>query len=433
MHDNAFGAFCVRRYCFNLIFRIHVPPGKEFISLSIQVFFRRKFKLSARQIIVSRRVAIRPVAAVQIVIEFVIDFSGSGYVSLNRSIHIERRAVFDLQPAIFPNRDRCIFADFHGFSAGNRHLFIQRRIAHICAISVLNERAARMGQRIFAFLIFAKNTACLNNAAFNQNRVISFRAMALSSMASAAADIIVRVCSSCCYNMSAFYDNGIKPEAPASADSGRMPSAYSRNVSALDEDFCAAGIADARPRVAAICDKASFSVNGQWNGFFIFIFVSALHIRRINSRIVAPCGELIRPNENQRGFSCPTEIQRTVALFLFAFRVNRQVINRQRRNETVADLHPEVIAARRSAERIFSRRFYRQKMFAESIIVRRQFFVGSGQRHIVIRDRLRFCQTPPPIKLSGTQAPKPAQAPFSMSSSRCSSFLFIVIAIVNSL
>ena len=181
--------------------------------------------------------------------------------------------------------------------------------------------------------------------------------------------------------------------------------------------------------------RLPFSVNGQWNGFFIFIFifVSALHIRRINSRIVAPCGELIRPNENQRGFSCRTEIQRTVALFLFAFRVNRQVINRQRRNETVADLHPEVIAVRRSAERIFSFRFYRQKMFAESIIVRRQFFVGSGQRHIVTHDRLRFCQTPPPIKLSGTQAPKPAQAPFSMSSSRCSSFLFIVIATISSL
>ena len=396
--DNVLDTSCVRRNFPDHFISVLVLPAQEFISLFIQVFFRRKVKPSVRQIIVSRRVANRPFAAVQIVIEFVIDFSVSGYVALNSAIHIERRAVFDFQPAIFPNRDCCIFADFHGFSAGNRHLFRQRRIAHICAISVLNERATRVGQLCSIFSSsLAINAACLNNAAFNQNRVISFRAMALSSMASAAADIIVRVCSSCCYNMSAFYDNGIKPEAPASADSGRMPSAYSRNVSALDEDFCAAGIADARPRVAAICDKASFSVNGQWNGFFIFIFifVSALHIRRINSWIVAPCGELIRPNENQRGFSCRTEIQRTVALFLFAFRVNRQVINRQRRNETVADLHPEVIAVRRSAERIFSLRFYRQKMFAESIIVRRQFFVGSGQRHIVTHDRLRFCQTPP--------------------------------------
>ena len=288
-----------------------------------------------------------------------------------------------------------------------------------------------MGQRIFAFLIFAKNTACLNNAAFNQNRVISFRAMALSSMASAAADIIVRVCSSCCYDMSACYDNGIKPEAPASADSGRMPSAYSRNVSALDEDFCAAGIADARPRVAAICDKASFSVNGQLNGFFIILSVPAIHPRRKNSRIVAARGELIRPNENQRGRPGLAEIQRTVAACrVSVIRVNRQVINRQLRNETVTNLHPEVLVFRRSAERIFSRRFYRQKMSAESIIVRRQFFVGSGQRHTVIRDR--FCQTPP-TKLSGTRAPKPVRAPFSMSSSRCPSFLFIVIAIVNSL
>ena len=434
---NVLDTGCARRNFPDHFISVLVLPAQEFISRFIQVFFRRKFKLSARQIIVLRRVAIHPFAAVQIVIEFVIDFSVSGYVSLNRSIHIELRAVCDFQPAIFPNRDRCIFADFHGFSVGNRHLFIQRRIAHVCAISVLNERAARMGQRIFAFLIFAKNTACLNNAAFNQNRVISFRAMALSSMASAAADIIVRVCSSCCYNMSAFYDNGIKPEAPASADSGRMPSAYSRNVSALDEDFCAAGIADARPRVAAICDKASFSVNGQWNGFFIFIFVSALHIRRINSRIVAPCGELIRPNESQRGFSCLAEIQRTVSAFIrFATRVNRQATNRQRRLNTwlslLPDLHPEVIAVRRSAERIVSLRFYRQKMFAESIIVRRQFFVGSGQRHTVTHDRLRFCQTPP-IKLSGTQAPKPARAPSSMSSSRCPSFLFIVIAIISSL
>ena len=87
--------------------------------------------------------------------------------------------------------------------------------------------------------------------------------MTLSSRVTAAADIIARVCSSCCYDTSACYGNGIKPEAPASADSGRMPSAYSRNVSALDEDFCAAGIADARPRVAAICDKASVSANGQ--------------------------------------------------------------------------------------------------------------------------------------------------------------------------
>ena len=207
---------------------------------------------------------------------------------------------------------------------------------------------------------------------------------------------IVRIFSFC-RNMSAFYDNGIKPEAPASADSGRSISALSRNISAFNEDICAAGIADARPSITARCDKASFSANGQLNGWNTVIL---RHLRRIDSRILSARGELIRPNELQRGFSCLTEIQRTVSAFIrFATRVNRQATNRQRRLNTwlslLPDLHPEVIAVRRSAERIVSLRFYRQKMFAESIIVRRQFFVGSGQRHIVTHDRLRFCQTPP--------------------------------------
>ena len=204
---------------------------------------------------------------------------------------------------------------------------------------------------------------------------------------------IVRIFSFC-RNMSAFYDNGIKPEAPASADSGRSISALSRNISAFNEDICAAGIADARPSITTRCDKASFSANGQWNGCCV-VFAAA-HPRRINSRILSARGENIPANENQLGRPGLAEIQRTISAFIrFATRVNRQVINRQLRNETVANLHPEVIAARRSAERIISRRFYRQKMFAESIIVRRQFFVGSGQRHIVTHDRLRFCQTPP--------------------------------------
>ena len=224
----------------------------------------------------------------------------------------------------------------------------------------------------------------------------SFRAKEI-----AVTDIILRPFSSCCYDMSACYGNGIKPETEASADSSRSISALSRNISAIDADFCAAVIADARPGTAARCDKASFSVNGQWNGIFPWF---AAHPRRIDSRIVSARGELILPNESQRGFSCPTEIQWTISTFIFFFvirgnRVNRQVIKRQRRLNTLSalpdDLHPEVFVARRSAERIFSRRFYRQKMSAESIIVRRQFFVGSGQRHIVIRDRLRFCQTPP--------------------------------------
>ena len=400
---NALDTGCVRRNCLDRVTSDLVLPALKPISHFIQVFFRRKFKLSARQIIVLRRVAIRPVAAVQIVIEFVIDFSVSGYVSLNRSIHIELRAVCDFQPAIFPNRDRCIFPDFHGFSVGNRHLFIQRRIAHVCAISVLNERAARVGQRCSIFFIsLAINAFCLNNAAVNQNRVISFRAMALSSMVTAAADIILRVCSSCCYDTSACYGNGIKPETVASADSGRISSAFSRNVSAFDEDSCAAGIADARPILAAICDKASFSANGQLNGIFIFIFVSAFHIRRINSRIVSARGELILPNENQRGFSCPTEIQRTVSVFIASvIRINRQVINRQRRLNTLSalpdDLHPEVLVVRRSAERIFfllSLRFNRQEM---GVLVKGVIGIlyqrVAGQRHTVIRDR--FCQTPP--------------------------------------
>lgn len=163
-------------------------------------------------------------------------------------------------------------------------------------------------------------------------------------------DIIIRPCPSCCYDTSACYGNGIKPETPASADSGRIPSALSRNISAFDADSCAAVIADARPSITTLCDKASVSANGQWNGCCVVF--AAVHPRRKNSRIVYARGELIRPNENQRGRPGIAEIQRTVALFLFAFRVNRQVFNRQRRNERVANLHPEVIAVRRSAERI---------------------------------------------------------------------------------
>ena len=345
MCGNIFDTGCSRwNFPDHILFSFFRPARKR-ISHFIQVFFRRKFKLSARQIIVLRRVAIRPFAAVQIVIEFVIDFSVSGYVSLNRSIHIERRAVFDFQPAIFPNRDRCIFADFHGFSAGNRHLFIQRRIAHICAISVLNERAARVGQLCSIFSSsLSINAACLNNAAFNQNRVFSSLTMPsiiirnTLTIPNIILPLGVAFCD--CTNMSAFYDNGIKGKAPASADSRRTcTAAFSRNISAFDADFCAAVIADARPSPAALCDKASVSVNGQWNGIFIIISVPAIHPRRKNSRIVSARGEMIRPNESQRGFSCLAEIQRTVALFRFLFffisiRINRQVFNRQRRLNT---------------------------------------------------------------------------------------------------
>ena len=143
LRDNVLDTGCVRRNFPDLVTSVLVLPTQEFISRFIQVFFRRKVKLSAKLIIAFRRVAIRPFAAVQIVIEFVIDFSGSGYVSLNRSIHIELRAFFDFQPAIFPNRDRFATRNCQGFPFEDRQVCRQRRIAENRVCSVLNKNTAR--------------------------------------------------------------------------------------------------------------------------------------------------------------------------------------------------------------------------------------------------------------------------------------------------
>lgn len=200
---------------------------------------------------------------------------------------------------------------------------------------------ARVGQRIVAILILAIiNVARLNNAVYNRNRAIASRAMArVYTRAMAATDIIIRPCPPVATTrpLVMAMESNQKPQLPPIP--AGIPSALSRNISAFDADSCAAVIADARPSITTLCDKASVSANGQWNGCCVVF--AAVHPRRKNSRIVYARGELIRPNENQRGRPGIAEIQRTVALFLFAFRVNRQVFNRQRRNERVANLHPK--------------------------------------------------------------------------------------------